>query len=200
MATNQEILQHITGHTGGIPLQLNWQQHFTPVQNAPIQGRSAFTDAPFGVNASPPNRPDTNGNYHFQNIRITVNMSRGSSWVLNGQQSGSLLSHEQGHYNITWLVMRELCRQLLDDEWSSTVLQATSMNAGTRFTQDFNRLAGQARSEVTRLNQLYDQQTNHGGVAAMQTQWDRMLQFCIRNPENDPTTLLMISGGAPSGF
>jgi hypothetical protein len=204
MATSQEVLQHVTGHTGGTPLQLNWQAHFTPVQHPRTPGRSAFTNATFNINLTPPTRPDPDGNFRFHNVHITVNMNRGASWVVNGQQAAALLNHEQGHYNITWLVMRELCRLLLEDQWDQAVLGATNSGAPRqvrgRFTQDFNRLSQTASAEVDRLNRLYDQQTNHGLNAPQQAQWDALFRYVIQNPDSDMTTLLMISGGTPSGF
>ncbi|MBZ5622946.1 MAG: hypothetical protein LAQ69_30065 [Acidobacteriia bacterium] len=133
-------------------------------------------------------------------------MNRGSSWVVTSQQSASLLDHEQGHYNITWLVMRELCRQLLNDEWDASVLSATNTSSAAqvrdRFTTDFTRLSQAARSEVARLNILYDSvpETNHGANPIPQGRWDRMFQYVIQNPESDLTTLLMLGGGSPTGF
>jgi hypothetical protein len=205
MATNQEVLQHITGHTGGTPLQLTWQ-NFTPVQQPRIRGRDAFTDAPFNINVGFPAHPDQDGSYRFQNVRITVTMSRASSWVVNGKQSPALLDHEQGHYNITWLVMRELCRDLLDVEWDATVLAATSGTSHgqvqARLRQDYDRLTRTARSDVDRLNTQYDSvpEANHGLNAGGQSRWDRFFQYVIRNQESDLSSLLLFGAGTPSGF
>ncbi len=43
MATTQEVLTHMTGHTGGQPLQLSSQTHFTRAQRPPSGSSDART-------------------------------------------------------------------------------------------------------------------------------------------------------------
>jgi hypothetical protein len=121
MATQQEVLKHITGHTGGVPTQLSWTTHFSQVRQPRIAGRDAFTSATFRANMKYTTKPDASGKIRFQDVHVTVSMDRGASWVVSGKQTPALLNHEQGHFNITWLAARELCRKLLEYELDTTL-------------------------------------------------------------------------------
>ena len=206
MATQQEVLKHITGHTGGVPMQLSWNTHFTQVRQARIAGRAANTDAPFRANMTFTTKPDTDGKIRFKNVHVTVSMNRGASWVVSGQQTAALLNHEQGHFNITWLAARELCRKMLEYELDASVLNATRSGSTAqvmqKLRQDFQEMERATQRDVDRLNVLYDSmgQTNHGANARPQTEWDRFLRYVIQNSDSDMSTLLMIGGGTPTGF
>jgi predicted secreted Zn-dependent protease len=206
MATQQEVLQHMTGHRGGVPMQLSWNTHFTQVQQARIAGRTALTDAPFRASMNFSTRPDANGKIRFLNVHVTVTMNRGASWVVNGQQTPALLNHEQGHFNITWLAARELCRKMLDYELDASVLNATHSGSTAqvmqKLRQEFQEMERATQRDIDRLNALYDSmgQTNHGANARPQTEWDRFLTYVIQNSNSDMNTLLMIGGGTPTGF
>ena len=106
-------------------------------------------------------------------------------------------------YNITWLVMRNLCGQLLDIEVDSDVLQATNGGSGPHaLGAELTSRSNAARADIRRLNILYDSvgETDHGGNSGPQSQWDGMFKYVTQNRQSDISTLLMISGGTPSGF
>lgn len=206
MATQQEVLRHITGHTGGVPMQLSWNTHFSQVRQPRIAGRDAFTKAPFRASMTFTTRPDADGKIRFQNVSVTVSMDRGASWVVNGRQTPALLNHEQGHYNITWLAARELCRKMLEYELDTSVLNATHSGSvaqlKTRLPTDLRDMERATQSDIDRLNDLYDSrgQAFHGVNAPAQAQWDRFLNYVVQNSNSDMSTLLMIGGGTPTGF
>jgi|GEM_PF-1622275 len=208
MATQQEVLKHITGHTGGVPTQLSWNTHFSQVRQPRIAGRDAFTSATFRASMAFTTKADSKGMIRFQNVSVTVSMDRGASWVVSGKQTAALLNHEQGHFNITWLAARELCRKLLEYELDTSLRVLDAAHPGRmtppteRLPQDFREMERATQRDIDRLNLLYDSkgQAFHGVNAQPQTQWDRFLKYVVQNFDSDMSTLLMVGGGTPSGF
>jgi len=68
-------------------------------------------------------------------------------------ESVRLLNHEQVHFNLTCAMARKA-------------------NAMLSSSTDFNALLRAARSTLARQQRLYDNQTDHGCVAAQQASWE----------------------------
>jgi hypothetical protein len=101
-----------------------------------------------------------------------------------------LLRHEQGHYDITGLVARDLASNLLDLSLDADVV-ASMLDAGKtaaehkryvqrRFQQSFDDYSGEAKALLARLQTnpmthadgIYDTQTQHGLNQVAQAAWD----------------------------
>jgi hypothetical protein len=209
MATSQEVLDHMTGHTAGQPTRLNWQLHFRQVQRPPQGNADAFTHVDFNPTYSFSSRADPDGKHRLSNVRVQVRMNQSRSWLVIGRGTPLLLRHEQGHYDITFLVARELCRRLLELEWDSAVLTAVGESSSTqivaRLRTDAERLCRSAQTESTRINTLYDDPARgsknaNGSINPQaQTRWDQMIQHAIQN-DTGLSVLVMLTGGNPRSW
>ena len=114
--TNQQVMAHITGW----PRQLSWW-NFKKVDAVPAgfpDNSDAFTTAEFSWAGATAKNKDQK--YYFPNVRVTVRLVQDQTWVLKdvakGPSNALVLKHEQGHYNITGLAARDLCRDLMQLE------------------------------------------------------------------------------------
>jgi len=207
--TTQEVLQHMTGHTGGRPQQINWQSHFTRVQHPRSGNDDALTHVDFRPTYHYSDRPDREGKHRLTNVRVTVSMNQARSWVVAGRETPLLLRHEQGHYNITFLVARNLCRRLLELEWDSSVLTAVGESSSRQIMNwlrtDADQLIRNAQTEATRLNNLYDSPIRgaknvDGSINPnYQSHWDNMINHAIQY-DTGLSILIEVSGGDPRSW
>jgi len=206
MATLQEVLRHMTGHNNGQPNAITWRANFTRVNQPPHGTSDAFTHADFPSSYSFSSRADANGKHRLRNVRVRVGMNRNLSWYVAGRDTPLLLRHEQGHYNISFLVGRELCWQLLDLEWDHSVLDAVGEGRPNqivaRLRSDAARLGADAQAASTSLNLLYDD-PNRGAKNAdgsinpqAQARWDGMIQHAIQTGTS-LQVLVQMTGGNP---
>lgn len=97
------------------------------------------------------------------------------SWVVKDQKSETLRIHEQGHYDITGLIGRDMVKDIGD-------IRAPSTDDLQREVRD---LIANATKEGERITKLYDgkQQggTDHGRRAAEQDAWNAHLKSCKDN-------------------
>ncbi len=209
MATTQEVLQHMTGHSGGQPQRINWQSHFTRVQQPRSGNAEAFTHVDFRPSYRFSSRPDQQGKHRLTNVRVTVSMNKARSWYVVGRNTPLLLRHEQGHYNISFLIARNLCRRLLELEWDSSVLTAVGESSPQQITNrlrtDADQLSRNAQQEVTQLNDLYDSagrgaKNADGSInPSYQTRWDNMINHAIQH-DTGLSILIQVSGGNPRNW
>lgn len=103
--------------------------------------------------------------YHITNsFEIKLSWSKDKT-------SSNLLKHEQLHFDITELLTRKMKKQILSrvyensEDFRSSVLKA--------FDEE--------ESERTKLNALYDKETNHGVNKAKQQQWENKIQSEIKS-------------------
>lgn len=109
-------------------------------------------------------------------LRITINLKRDRSWAKSGAaRTADLLSHEQGHYDITALTARDLFLDLMQLK-SRTFASAAALSAEVR------RIAGTYPLQATQ--DLYDAvgESNHGNDAAGQKRWDGYLKRAFTTP------------------
>lgn len=134
------------------------------------------------------------GIYRVGGFHTTVFVDRAKSWALaSAKQANVLLPHEQGHYDITGLVAREVTRKMLDLSFDDSILIACPTTetgktpasrmkyVGGEFTKAIAQIGQDAKALLNRLqsnggnNGLYDTQTANGTNAA-QTRWTNVLE------------------------
>jgi len=201
MATLDEVLARLTGHTKGVPMSLVWRTHFTEIQASRNPPDDAFTQARFNPTANWSGKPGADNKFRFTDVKVTVAMNPGASWVVAGKQDPVLLNHEQGHYTLTWLKARSLCRKLLEAEFDKAILDVAKKPVKPVEYQEaqFRKMFADAQAEIDALNALYDSRSmgakDANGVidTKFQAAWDRMIKHSLDN-DTDPTLLATIAG------
>ena len=104
---------------------------------------------------------------------VNMNVVLPKSWVVSSQMTNDLLSHEQGHYDITALGARELYNALLQlSAASGNVLQTRAAQLNQRIQQ-----------KIDRVNIRYDTQTNHSQDTAAQQTWQQRIAAEKQKPD-----------------
>ncbi|MEO6962902.1 MAG: DUF922 domain-containing protein [Puia sp.] len=105
-------------------------------------------------------------------IRIYVDIAK--SWVVEGQPSDVLLRHEQGHFDILAIGIREFYNGLLSITASSIQDLQSRMND----------LQVAKRKKTKNINDRYDSadQTDHGKNAGTQQLWEARINATKLNP------------------
>jgi hypothetical protein len=128
--------------------------------------------------ASTLERPDDvsvvrqDGRFRVGPMTARLVVEKDNSWVVTSAKSAALLAHEQGHYDITGLVARDLVDTL-------NRLRARSPRELGRAVLDAFQ---EADTLAKRLSQLYDTQTRNGTNAAVQQKWEQHLRDAADGP------------------
>jgi hypothetical protein len=203
MATLQEIQAAMTG----FPRTLNWN-NFANVAHSPDPPHQASTSARWSMSGWTVHI--VNNEYRVQGARVTVSLNNGGTWATPaGKTSAPLLRHEQGHYDITGLVARDLIRKVFDLSLNVDVVAALRDSGNTpgehrnyvtrQFQSDINRFGAEANAMLARLQTnptthadgIYDVQTNHGQNATGQQTWNNRLQHVMSGNEHFELRLRM---------
>jgi hypothetical protein len=201
MATLPEIQAAMTG----FPRNLTWND-FRTVGVSPSPPRTAYVSSIYRTTGW--QVALIAGVYRVRGFRVTVSLRPGQSWATSAaKQNNGLLAHEQGHYDITGLVARDLARHVLDLSTDASIVDVMTQ-AGNTPQSRVNYMTGEFQQSITRFGQraqtlldrlqsngaqagIYDRQTNHGLNAAAQTRWDNMFQRLKRDNEDFELWLLM---------
>src|SRR5215470_868208 len=170
-------LQEIQAAMSGFPRNLSWND-FPRVQNSPAPPHQARTAARWATTGWTVRV--VNGEYRVHGARVNVSLDGSNMWAVPGARtSAALLRHEQGHYDITGLIARDLIRKILDLSLDAVVIGAMQGAGNTpqqhqnfalarfqsyinTFMQEANDLSAKLQTNpVTRADGIYDVQTNH---------------------------------------
>lgn len=184
MATPEQIKAVLHG----FPHDLKWT-NFRSVDPSPSPPHQAQTATSLSMRWS--GVALKRGLYQFKGLRIDVSVNGPSTWAVSAARTNPvLLRHEQGHYDITGLIARDLANNLLDVSLDAGVV-ASLLEAGKtvaehmryvqgRFQQSFDDYSREANALLAKLQTnpqthadgIYDTQTQHGLNQAAQTVWD----------------------------
>jgi Bacterial protein of unknown function (DUF922) len=162
----------ITGNT----LTLRWSDF---VGHVPAHSRmQAYTHTTYDIQT--PYSMRVHGghqsDFHLTQVMIRVTLDRAAMWSRPTAQTAALLKHEQGHYDITALLMRDL-----DTDLTALLQQGQMFPTRRDLLQAVDNLKQPAVALVNRLQStsttdgVYDRQTQHGTVATAQQRWDAAL-------------------------
>ena len=185
-------LQELNAAMSGFPRSLTWG-NFRQVQSSPSPPHAAQVGAGFSMGGWSVHL--VHGEYRVRGARVAVAAQANDSWATAAARSDAgLLRHEQGHYDITGLIARDLIGKVLDLSFHQSLI-AVCIGSGdtaherlryvTRlFQADVTRFGQEARDLLARLNTnpstqadgLYDNQTNHGLNTTGQRMWNDRLQ------------------------
>jgi hypothetical protein len=153
---------------------------------------------------------------------VSVTLNRAATWVLRDRaaQTDDLLRHEQGHFDITGLIARDLCRDLMSIEFDRDVAASLKELGGIKLSgnpsanqllhaahneiqQEIRRAVREANELLSRLqshreNQVlvdgeYDRQTNHGQNAVGQRKWNDMFRYSRDNDTSLRVTMMVFN-------
>lgn len=161
----------ISGHTS----TLAWTDFLGAV---PAQAHHlAFTSTSFNVQTPFVFRM-ANGqqlDFRLSSVSITVTLNRTQSWAQTTGRTATLLRHEQGHYDITALLMRDLDNALAPLLQQTFATQQALQQAVAAVRDPLVTLHNRLQSTPT-VDGTYDRQTSHGATTAVQTQWNNAFQ------------------------
>jgi hypothetical protein len=106
---NAALAAHLEIH--GWPRQIQWSEFRELAERPPQEDEDAQIHS---VGGGADNIDVIHRGNTYQISSITVEMTvEDDSWVVRDRKSDSLLNHEQGHYDITALLWRDLATDLL---------------------------------------------------------------------------------------
>lgn len=152
----------------GLPRAISWED-FTEVQTAPAgAAESAHASAKWSLSWG----YKWDQEYILHDINVSVHMLADKSWVVKADKSSALLTHEQGHYDITALGARDLYREMpkLTHKTEAGLKAAVAA------------LESRIKTEVKAMNVKYDGTTggtNHGADSAAQTRWTGKIRLAV---------------------
>jgi hypothetical protein len=157
----------------GFKKTLAWSD-FQKKKTAPIAGRAARTEADFSQN-TPLVMKGGKVVIDASKLVVKIALDTTGTWVLTGEETDSLLNHEQRHYDIVALGARDFHADLIALEASDTAdmqAKATKLNDATE-------------ALIASISKTYDDDpncgTNHGKKDAMQAQWDLRIKNLMNN-------------------
>lgn len=154
----------------GWPKQISWSE-FREVVTRPS---GETEDAQIDTRTLQPERVGVareQGQFRLGNFTVKLNVIRDNSWVVANQKSETLLVHEQGHFDITGLVARDLVKAL------GALRVSTTEELQREVTRLFEAYDAWAKS----LSNQYDGETNHGRNAIIQAEWEARLRACMQH-------------------
>ena len=170
---------------------VSWTE-FKTVQSAPDgSGDDAFTQAVFNTQFSSILNADGKWVIPAERLNVTIRMDTQNSWVVSGRKSNSLLTHEQGHYNITALGARDCHTDIVAIVGdSSDVVQSHG-----------NSITSTAQSLIGSVNEMYDEDPNcgmaHGSDSSAQAQWNLKIRNAINLATARLADLSVCAGTSP---
>jgi hypothetical protein len=111
------------------------------------------------------------GQVRISSLTVNLSVDRGDSWVVRSAKADDLLSHEQGHYDITGMMGRDMGGEIMAARASSAGELQTAVTA----------IIQRYRSLATSLNGRYDTETNHGRNRDAQARWDARIRGSIQS-------------------
>lgn len=115
----------------------------------------------------------TGSEYGVLEVTATITVNSGKSWVVQGTETSRLLSHEQGHFDISAIALRE----------AAGLIAALTAERGAEIDRRKARIEAQMRRRSKALNDRYDTRTDHYRNRAAQSQWDRALAAVKSNEQ-----------------
>jgi hypothetical protein len=196
-------LQQVGAAVHGFPYALRWLD-FAKVKSSKRPPMQAFTRSQLSFNGG--HVALVAGAYVLRGVSVRVSINKKLSWAVGSAETKSLLNHEQGHFDITGLVARDLIRKVLDLSVSVSEL-ATLPEAGKTaaeqkqyafkkfknaiktINQEAAALMDRLQSSRTGVDGAYDAQTKHSQNQAGQERWDKFFKQMKTSTDDLPKAL-----------
>jgi hypothetical protein len=106
------------------------------------------------------------GDCHVVGINASIMVDKNQSWVLNGKKGIYLRHHEQGHYDIVAIGMREMYNKIV----------ALIKSRCEDINQEARRIQQEVQQHMDNCRHRYEKQTHHGGNRAVQSAWEAQIK------------------------
>jgi hypothetical protein len=171
--------------------QLRWSDFGTPVNRpAPGPGQTAtaaLTRTNYTWSANAEYIPGTNPpRYRLKDdVRITIQLQRPPSWVASWvfqrstQEQNRLLHHEQGHYDLVALLVRDLFIDIMQ-------LKQNTHSTAQAVLNEVNQVRGRYGPKLQPVQDRYDTDTRHGLIQSQQNRWDGFIRTAFTQQRNPP--------------
>ena len=142
--------------------QVQWSDFTTRDSRPRGETEDAHIHVSFNTNYGIPNN---DGEYSTDNVVLTIVMNRHRSWVVRSQKTTSLLAHEQGHFDITAIGVREI----------HDALQYITGRSAGEVRSEAGRIIQRVQEAINETNIRYDEETDHSNIVNMQSRWETNL-------------------------
>jgi hypothetical protein len=156
----------------GWPRALTWDD-FTEVQSRPADAEGT-ENAQIHCEINQPERVAVSRDgtqRRVSSLTVTIGIVRADNWVVRSARTPELLSHEQGHYDITGLMGRDMGNEIL-------AARAATLED---LQQQITSIIGRYRQQARDLNARYDTETRGGANRDAQRRWDESIRGSIDN-------------------
>lgn len=122
-------------------------------------------------------RPTRDGSrWKLGGISLRVKLDRKATWVVRGAPTKYLLQHEQGHWDILGLVVREY----------HAALEVLRADEHTEFGDLVAAEEEKFQAKGDRLEKRYDKETKHSLDKAAQARWNKQLAELMKSGKHLP--------------
>jgi hypothetical protein len=143
--------------------KLNWLDF----KGTPKAGSPYAAECNWEINYSYSFNPHKSKGLEFE---VNCYFNAAKSWVRSSDKSEGLLQHEQLHFDIAELCSRKLRKRLSETEFQKE-----------NFKEEINVIFKDILKECDKLQNSYDEETNHGLIKSKQTAWSKSVNREIGN-------------------
>lgn len=131
----------------------------------PVGQTVALTASGFGYSVS----ASSGSNGAEINIAVYCYFSKPKSWVVSSSANAHILSHEQHHFDITYIFAKSFFEQIKKEK-----LTMANMNSTV------SRIYAQCNKQMSALQDEYDSATTHGINKAVQEYWHNKILAMLK--------------------
>jgi len=106
---------------------------------------------------------NTNGNLSLTTL-VTANFNPKESWFKPDKVNAIILSHEQGHFDITEIQARKLRKEF------------SNYKVTKNYKNDLQSMYTKAENDRKAMQMKYDKETNHSIILEKQKEWNNFIQ------------------------
>jgi hypothetical protein len=168
-----------------VTVSVKWLQHTPPISSDTIyyatekkltwpdfKGKPernsdaiAITSSGFGYTAGVKYR---NGKTDI-NIIVYCYFSKSNSWVLKGRESDYALTHEQHHFDISYIAASLFMQKL-----------KTAQLTWNNYNQMLEKIYMESRTVLQKMQNEYDSATSNGRLPAIQEKWNKKIETQLK--------------------
>jgi Bacterial protein of unknown function (DUF922) len=109
-------------------------------------------------------------NMTVNGFEVTLELDAQKSWVKADKKSESLLKHEQGHFDLGLMCMKEILAK-----------QKAATYTKKNFNESIKNIFLDTNKKYHEMGIKYDEETDHGRVAVAQAEWDKYFRESLND-------------------